>query len=269
MREKYEFTNCSNVADAVSFDLGLHHHDLGQVTFIRRGLMQVETAQAGWVIPEGCFCWVPPGVLHAARCAGHASYWQLLVSAAYTAILPARLCALRATDLAEAAFERVLRAAASAGRSAEADNEGRMLHHVIRHELAAAVVEPFGITLPTTEPWRGLAARLRGDPSQRFTLDDVAALTNMSRRSVARHFRRETGMSFGQWRHVALGQKALELLGTGVAVSDTALMLGYESVSAFIHAFRKWFGTSPGRLIERSRPPADEIRRSLPPPAMS
>jgi AraC-like DNA-binding protein len=46
--------------------------------------------------------------------------------------------------------------------------------------------------------------------------------------------------------------RALELLAGGEQVTRTSLSLGYESPSAFVAAFRRSFGTTPGRYFRRS-----------------
>jgi AraC-like DNA-binding protein len=50
---------------------------------------------------------------------------------------------------------------------------------------------------------------------------------------------------------------AAELLATGdYAVADVAFKVGYTHPTNFTHAFKKFYGSLPGRLTTRSRPPA-------------
>ena len=62
--------------------------------------------------------------------------------------------------------------------------------------------------------------------------------------------------------------KAVELLGGGLGVTQTALELGYGSTSAFVYAFRTGMGCSPqtymrGRPADRRGPaPATADGRS-------
>ena len=60
-------------------------------------------------------------------------------------------------------------------------------------------------------------------------------------------------MSFGQWRQWARLTQALEWLATGQAVKHVALSLGYDSVSAFIKAFRLALGTTPSAYFGTGR----------------
>ncbi len=48
--------------------------------------------------------------------------------------------------------------------------------------------------------------------------------------------------------------KAVEMLGGGCSVTQTALDLGYGSPSAFIYAFRREMGMSPQAYCRRASP---------------
>ena len=61
---------------------------------------------------------------------------------------------------------------------------------------------------------------------------------NTSARTLARRFQSETGLSFGAWRQQARVLEAMGRLGGGEPVTQVALDLGYESVSAFSAMFR-------------------------------
>jgi AraC-like DNA-binding protein len=60
-------------------------------------------------------------------------------------------------------------------------------------------------------------------------------------------------MSFPQWRTQFRLQRALVLLADRTPVTTTALACGWSNPSAFIEAFRRAFGATPGRFYS----PAD------------
>ena len=60
-----------------------------------------------------------------------------------------------------------------------------------------------------------------------------------------RAFFAQVGMSFGRWRQQARLFAALEMLAQGESVTEAAVAVGYDSVSAFIEMFRKMLGTTP------------------------
>jgi len=52
-------------------------------------------------------------------------------------------------------------------------------------------------------------------------------------------------MSFGRWRQQARLFAALEMLAQRKSVTEVAIAVGYDSVSAFIEMFRTMLGTTP------------------------
>jgi AraC-like DNA-binding protein len=86
-------------------------------------------------------------------------------------------------------------------------------------------------------------------------LDDWAHFAGMSRRTFMRAFSAEVGMSFGRWRQQARLFAALEMLAQGKSVTEAAVAVGYDSVSAFIEMFRKMLGTTPQMYFRSKQEP--------------
>ena len=76
-------------------------------------------------------------------------------------------------------------------------------------------------------------------------IDDWASAAGMSRRTFTRVFRKETGLGLSTWRQQACLLAALPRLGGGEPVTTVALDLGYDSVPAFTHMFRRMLGQPP------------------------
>ncbi|MGW1989532.1 helix-turn-helix domain-containing protein [Embleya sp. NPDC001921] len=77
------------------------------------------------------------------------------------------------------------------------------------------------------------------DPADPTRLDEWAARLHISPKTLQRDFVREFGMSF---------TRRGTLLRLGVEpVSVVARRVGYSSVSAFVLAFAKEYGSPPGR----------------------
>jgi len=66
-------------------------------------------------------------------------------------------------------------------------------------------------------------------------------------------FRLRAGMSFGRWRQQARLFAALEMLAQSKSVTEVAIAVGYDSVSAFIDVFRTMLGTTPQRYFRGRR----------------
>ena len=72
-----------------------------------------------------------------------------------------------------------------------------------------------------------------------------------SQKTLMRLFDRETGLSFRSWRQRMRLLSSLRVLEEGASVTSAALSCGYDSTSAFIAAFKKMFGFTPGELFRQ------------------
>jgi AraC-like DNA-binding protein len=103
------------------------------------------------------------------------------------------------------------------------------------------------VAMPDDPRLRRVCRAILGDPARDDDLDRWAALAGMGRRTLTRHFRRETGMGLAEWRQQVRLAEAVARLEMGQSVTSVALDVGYDSLSAFATAFQKRFGRSPGR----------------------
>ena len=68
---------------------------------------------------------------------------------------------------------------------------------------------------------------------------------------LARLFQRDTNVPFGRWRTLARISAALPPLAAGEPVGRVAVRVGYQNVSAFVAAFRRETGMTPGGYFGR------------------
>jgi len=91
------------------------------------------------------------------------------------------------------------------------------------------------------------------------TLEEWAKCAGMSRRTFTRCFSAEMGMPFGRWRQQARLFAALERLAQHESVTNVAIAVGYDSLSAFIEMFLATLGTTPSRYFGGSSLPFGQI----------
>ena len=223
----------------------MHSHTNGQINYVGRGTMQLITPNAAWVIPQQRIVWIPPGQLHSVRCHGLSGSWKIMTPHSYGAFLPKAVSVLQSSRLLVAALEALPKEQESIP-----DCKRKLLIEVIELELRFAKSEFFGVTLPRTAPFGPLVDTLLEAPEDTRGIDEWAKTVGMSRRTFTRAFAAETGSTFGQWKKALLLGKSLRLLSEGWSVSETAIELEYSSPSAFVEAFRKRFGTPPGRFFK-------------------
>src|SRR6202044_3411074 len=95
------------------------------------------------------------------------------------------------------------------------------------------------------------------DPAYRWTLQELAERSGMSRSTFALKFRQTVGESpteyLTRWRMLLAGDK---LANSTDPISVIALSLGYESESAFSTAFKRVMGCSPRQYSRDRIPPS-------------
>jgi AraC-like DNA-binding protein len=121
------------------------------------------------------------------------------------------------------------------------------------------LVEPVEMTtievrMPADDRALSVASALRADPADDRTLAEWGRQVGASERTLAREFLAGTGMTFGRWRTLLRLQASLPGLAAGLPVSAVARRAGYESDSAFVAAFRRETGMTPGAYF---RPAGD------------
>jgi AraC-like DNA-binding protein len=116
--------------------------------------------------------------------------------------------------------------------------------------LTPVPVTTIGVRLPSAQCAGGAARRvaeaLRADPADHRTLREWGREVGASERTLAREFAAETGVPFGRWRTLLRLRAALSMLAAGEPVSRVAGRVGYDTPSAFVAAFRRETGQTPG-----------------------
>jgi len=130
---------------------------------------------------------------------------------------------------------------------AAAASVGNILAGLLIDRLVAA--RPVDLYLPWPNDPRALALaeRLLRPPTERREIAALAEAAGASLRTLQRLFLMETGLTIEAWRQKARLVHAASLLSLGASVTTTAADCGYDSLSAFIVAFQRQFGVTPGR----------------------
>jgi len=119
------------------------------------------------------------------------------------------------------------------------------LRRIALRRLTPAPARQHHLPAPADPRLRDVAAILAADPADGRTLAELGRAAGASERTLSRLFRRDTGMTFPQWRGQLRLQHAMLLLATDSTVTAAATASGYTSTSAFIAAFRDAFGVTP------------------------
>jgi AraC-like DNA-binding protein/quercetin dioxygenase-like cupin family protein len=228
--------------------LDRHTHRWAQLVYAVSGTMRVATPGAAWLTPPTRAIWVPGGTPHEIEMRGTVAMRTLYLAPAGG---HAALAACRAIEVPPLLRELILHIVRIGMLDADNPAHGR-LEELLVDLLAAAETAPLQLPLPRDPRAAGFADRLLAEPGGKAALAELARGSGASLRTLQRLFLAETGLSLETWRGRARMQQAVVSLSAGAPVTEAALDAGYASVSAFVAAFRRAFGTTPGRYRRRS-----------------
>ena len=228
-------------------NIPFHSHGWGQLFFISEGLIQVSAQDVGyWVVPPQRAIWIPAFIQHEARTIHAVEMHNVYIAPDYAKELPDRCQVVHVTPLLR---ELILTMSQFDTLYDEAGSEGRLVQ-VFLDQLVATPEQPLYLPHPASAKLKKITDSLLDNPANPSSMEDWAVKLNTSSRSLARHFRQETGMTFGQWRQQARLLAALPRIAQGDPIAHIAQDLGYDSQSAFIAMFRKALGKTPGRYFD-------------------
>lgn len=215
-------------------------HDRGLLLYALQGVVTVLTETGNWVVAPGQALWLPPGMLHQKR-----GWDSVAIRALYMdpqlGGLPTDCQPIQVSPLLQALIGEAIKLQRAEAPSARAGH----IHALILDEMRQVCPASLHVPLPAEPRLRRICQALLRDPASREGLDAWAAYGGLSRRSLTRMFRAQTGASFNEWRQRVLLMEALALLSRGAAIADVALRLGYASPGAFATMFRRTLGVSP------------------------
>jgi AraC-like DNA-binding protein len=208
----------------------------GQLLWGHGGAFSVELPDGSWLVPPDRAIWIPPQTSHrrqgraVARLSRDRSPLPMLVARSPLLVaLCARIQACGGLDVRRARDRRLLA--------------------VLGDELRAAPRDALMPPLPRDARAVRAAEQLLLSPSEPLTR--IARRSGASPRTLARRFREETGYGIAAWRRRAWLVRAAEQLVSGRAVTAVALAVGYDSPSAFVAAFKRATGMTPGAYAAR------------------
>ena len=225
--------------------IAAHRHGWRQLIHVSSGLAVVRTAAGSWIAPPSWAVWVPDRVEHAIRFVGPSALRTLYVRPDWRDDLPAGCCAFAVSPLLR---ELILRTTQIGMLDRRAPAEAAMAELIVG-EIGEDGPQPFNLPEPTTDATLRAARLAVGKGASHVGVGQIARAVGLAPRSLERRFLAETGMTFGRWRQQSLLLKGLERAAGGASVKSAAEAAGYASPSAYVAAFRKAFGATPGRYF--------------------
>ncbi|MBI1205509.1 MAG: helix-turn-helix domain-containing protein [Rhodopseudomonas sp.] len=225
----------------------LHMHRRGQLLYATGGIMRVETADAAWILPPARALWLPPQLPHSVTMRSHVEMRTIYIDEAACAALPGEPVLVEISGLLRELILTLLEEPAAY----DEDGRGGLVARLILAELTRLRERPLDVPMPRDPRALRVARALLDKSSLDHDLDHWAVEAGASRRTLARIFRHETGLSFAEWRARLRAIDGLAQLSDGASVAETASAVGYASPSAFSAMIRRNLGGPPRRLTHR------------------
>lgn len=221
-----------------------HDHPWAQLVYARSGVMQVVSGAHVWFVPPTRAIWIPPEVEHQISMKGEVALRTLYVAPVEAGQVKRALGAMEVSPLLAELILHILDLKMLDPQVAE----HARLAAVLVDLIGAANALDMSLPLPRDPRALRLAEHLRGDPANRTDLEALAARMGASLRTLQRCFADETGLSIEAWRQKARLVASAAVLAAGGSVTEAGMQCGYDSPSAYIAAFRKQFGVTPGKF---------------------
>jgi AraC-like DNA-binding protein/quercetin dioxygenase-like cupin family protein len=219
-----------------------HVHEHHQLVWAARGVVAVNAGDAHWVLPTTRALWLPAGVVHRTGSDGRASLRGIYAD-------PER-CPVGWPEPRMIAVGPLLRELLDHLTGDELPDEPRARAEAVVFDLLEPVdVTPISVPVPEDPRARRVAEALLADPADPRGLAEFGREVGASGRTLARIFLAESNLSFGRWRTQVRLRAALPWLAAGVPLAGIARRVGYSSPSAFVAAFRRAVGMTPGEYF--------------------
>lgn len=240
--------------------LPTHVHPEPMLLWSSTATVMSTVASRDWLVPPGYGLWVPGGVEHNGTVL-HAGE----VSAVSFA---ADRCPITWTQPTGILVSPLLRELVAHLHRSGLQEPSRLHAETLMFDLLTPLpTHDIQVTMPADPRVRTIAEQLISNPADQRELAAWANHVHAGVRTLSRLFRAETGLSFVDWRTQVRIRAAIQLLGNGTTVNATARAVGYRKPSAFISAFRRFTGQTPGTYMHADTIPlsvaAIETRASI------
>lgn len=218
-----------------------HSHKRAQLLYSCAGVMTVATPIGSWVIPQNHALWIPPALEHRTRYCGAVQLRTVYLepSLAHERMDTCRL--FRVSTLLRALIDEAM----AIPTEYDLDGRDRAVMDLILYEILRMKDAPLTAPIPQDPRLVRICREILLDPGSDRDIEYWTRIGGLSRRTLARLFLRETGMSFTDWRQRVRLLEALVRITSGQPITTVALDMGYESASSFTAMFRKNLGAPP------------------------
>ena len=233
---------------------GWHFHEVHQIEYALHGVVEVETDAAHYLLPPQQAAWIPAGLEHQAVMNPDVQTVAVMFDPTLIASPGDRARILAVSPLIREMMIYALRwpiDRVQMGADEEATSDtffrtlGNMVSEALDHEAP--------LSLPTSDdPIVAAAMAYTKQHLDTATVQTVSRAVAVSERTLRRQFQASIGLPWRTYLLHARMLRAMALLAApGQSVADTAIAVGFDSLSAFTRAFAQFAGETPSSYRKR------------------
>jgi AraC-like DNA-binding protein/quercetin dioxygenase-like cupin family protein len=229
---------------------GWHFHDVHEIEYACRGMVEVETAAGHYLLPPHQAAWIPAGLHHQTTLNAGAQTLAVLFEPGLVPVAGGRVRIIAVSALLREMMRYSVRWPVSRTESgAAADAFFLALGYVVAEALDDEM--PLHLPVPA-DPVAAAAAGYTRAHLDRVTVSDVTRAVGVSERTLRRTFSTHLGMS---WRSYLLRARVLRsmalLAQPGRSVLEVAIAVGFDDAGAFARSFARHCGETPSAYKRR------------------
>jgi AraC-like DNA-binding protein len=251
LRENRRWAGGSQVYDGgEQLVTGWHFHDVHEIEYACRGMVEVETEAGHYLLPPHQAAWIPAGLHH--RTTLNAG-GQTLAVLFEPGLVPAAGNRVRIIAVSALLREMMLYSARWPISRTESGAEADSFFQSFGYVVAEALDDEWPLHLPASDdPVVTAATDYTRAHLGSVTLSDVTRAAGVSERTLRRIFSAHLGMS---WRSYLLRARVLRsmalLAQPGRSVLEVAVAVGFDDAGAFARSFARHCGETPSAYKRR------------------
>ncbi|AZA93217.1 HTH-type transcriptional repressor of iron proteins A [Chryseobacterium nakagawai] len=229
-------------SDMVMHDSGFHDHKTkAQLLYAPSGCMTVTTSDRQFVLPPFRMLWIPVNEVHRVNFRNIVAYRSIYFDNEYAEkYMSSSLRVLHVNPLLKELIERIC-----FWEWTTLNISQKNILKVFWDEIGNAREENLELRMPKDRRFKKVVEEWTIRISIPPMLKKLAEETGAVEKTITRIFKKETNLSYQEWRQQWRLQRSIELLVDGNSIGEVSHILGFSSDSAFIEFFKKYTGSTP------------------------
>ncbi|KFX05879.1 AraC family transcriptional regulator [Pectobacterium betavasculorum] len=225
-------------------EVELHQHPFAEFLYAREGSMRVEIEGKTMIVPVLYGVWIPAHVPHRILASSDVLLESLYIESNFAAIDHKGCKVVIVSDFIR---EFIHYATGHVPEQYAPEGNDAQLVRVLITLLQQLPDAGLSLPWPYSPSLIKVCHKIQQAPDEAHSIEQWSAFSGMSVRTFSRHFKKETGVAFSEWKKRMRLLESVVMLKSNRSVTQVALDLGYASTASFTFAFRQMFGVPPTR----------------------